>query len=1676
MPGSSNSGCIGPPSGGEPLPISSRMKKKPLHVLLAGDPDEGASQVTNALVTHGYSVESTCATTADAFRSALTGGSFEIILCDQAAPGLGAIAALEILRVSGRDIPLIVISGTNGEDVAVDAMRRGAADYLLKNDLSRLGMAVDQEIDLAEKRRIAAAKSNASAALLDIASKAARIGGWSMDFPENRVTWSDQVCAIHEVEPGTIPDFDRALDFYAPEWRGRVAGAFEKCLFEGMAIDEEVEIITARGRRVWIRVIGEGIRDGGGAVTRIQGAFQDITEKKQAKDTVERMAIRMATTLESITDAFYTVDRDWRFTYVNQKAGNMTGRNPDDLIGRLLWDEFPRLKDSGFGHAYRCALRENRPIEMEEFFPPLGRWYEVRAYPSIEGLAVYFYDVTERKKSQEQLRLLENCVSRINDIVIITEADPLDEPGPRILFVNDAFVRHTGYGREEALGKSPRFLQGPKTQKDRLEIIRRALEKGEPVRTELINYTKSGEEICLEIEIVPVLDGSGKVTHLAAVERDVSLRKLEDEAARASELRYMEQRNALITLTNSISPDGTASEDALRRITETTARTMGVARASIWRLADDRASAECVDLFELETGEHSSGLEVAAADYPTYFEELSKLDLIAADDAHTDPRTREFSEKYLKPLGIGAMLDIPIRFQNEVSHLLCSEHVGGARHWRADEKTFSVAVANLILLELEGKARALAQHEVLRSHQRFESVAAATNDTIWDWNIETDAFWWNDGFANLFGWKTVDPDATIRVWIRQIHPEDRSRVVRDIYATIERGDILWTDEYRFINNDGKTAYVLDRGQVIRDATGKAVRMVGGMTDLTSSKSARMELDRSHRALRMLSSCNETLIRAGDEADLLAEVCRIAVEIGGYRMAWVGYALDDRDKNIAPQAHAGEEAGYLSEVRISWADGPSGNGPAARAVRSGEAVQIEDILEISPSLPWVLPAGERGYRSIISLPLRDEQRVFGVLSLYGGEPHPAGTDEMKLLHQMADDLAFGIANIRSREERQRTQDVVIKVAQAVSTGTGAEFFELLTQNMVSALGAYGGMVGRYHPEQNSVETLSFVQAGELMDNVTYSLEGTPCENVARGHICVYEENVRELFPDDYLFQEYGIESYVGIPLFHQDGRVVGIMSVLFRQPLEQISLVRSTLQIFATRAGDELGRQQADARIREQASLLDKAQDAIIVRDLNHAITFWNNSAERLYGWTATEVLGRSVKELLHQDMPIYDQAYADTLEFGEWVGEMNKVDKHGRRVTVEGRWTLVRDENGNPESILAINTDVSEHRKLEQQFLRAQRLESIGTLAGGIAHDLNNMLAPISMAVELLKMRMTDARSAELLDTIAKSARRGADMVGQVLSFARGMEGQRVEIHPRQIILEIEAILRDTFLKKIELEVRVPRDLWSIHGDPTQLHQVLLNLCVNARDALPGGGKISIIAGNVEIDSSFAAMNLEANEGPHVRIRVEDNGGGISPEIMDKIFDPFFTTKSVGKGTGLGLSTSLAIVKGHGGFISVESPPGEGTRFTVYLPALPHADSYTPVSDSGSALPIGHGEGVLIIDDEASIRQITQQTLEAFGYRTFLASNGDEAISLYVFHQSDISLVLTDMMMPVMDGSATIEFLMKINPNIRIIATSGVAANRELAEISGGGVKDFLQKPYSAEILLNCLHRVLARP
>jgi two-component system cell cycle sensor histidine kinase/response regulator CckA len=387
--------------------------------------------------------------------------------------------------------------------------------------------------------------------------------------------------------------------------------------------------------------------------------------------------------------------------------------------------------------------------------------------------------------------------------------------------------------------------------------------------------------------------------------------------------------------------------------------------------------------------------------------------------------------------------------------------------------------------------------------------------------------------------------------------------------------------------------------------------------------------------------------------------------------------------------------------------------------------------------------------------------------------------------------------------------------------------------------------------------------------------------------------------------------------------------------EQLARLPAAVKRAVAEAEASRLRQQAEEKIREQAALLDMARDAILVRDLDDKILYWNKSAERLYGWSAEEVVGRNAGEVLYQTEFFYfNRAVQQVLERGEWVGELQQVAKDGRQLVVESRWSLVRDNEGRPKAKLIINTDITERKKLEAQFLRAQRLETIGALAGGIAHDLNNILVPILLGAQFLSEQVTGEDSRKMLDTMRKSAQRGADMIKQILTFARGVGGEPTRLDLQPLLVDLEKFIRETFLRGIRIETSIASPLHPVTGNATQLHQVLLNLCVNARDAMGKSGTLRLEAVNVMLDKKQTLFEAEPVSGPFVMLAVSDTGHGIPQDMLQKIFEPFFTTKDPGKGTGLGLSTVQGIVKSHGGFLEVESEVGKGTTFRVYLPAL----------------------------------------------------------------------------------------------------------------------------------------------
>lgn len=874
-----------------------------------------------------------------------------------------------------------------------------------------------------------------AADLIDLAGEKVRLGGWRVDLDSMRLTWTAGTFRIHEIDSGAEPSPEAAHDFYVPECRDAIAEAFEHCSSEGRDFDEICELVTAKGNRIWVRAMGTPVRDAGGQIVAVQGALQDISDMRLAEERLNEALFQRANVLENISEAFFTLDADWRFTYVNARAEALLQRQRDALLGRVVWDAFPAAVGSAFQKTYEQVRADGRSRRFTEYFEPLATWFEVNASAVPDGLAVYFRDVTEERRRNEQLRLLGLAVENLNDMILVTDAAALDAPdGPKITFVNPALERQMGYSHSEVLGQTPRMFQGPETDRAELDRIRKALEQGAPVRSELINYRKNGEPYWLELAITPVHDEHGRVVSFVAIQRDISGRKQAEQDRRISE-------------------------------------------------------------------------------------------------------------------------------------------------------------------------------------ERFRLVASMASDAIWDLDLKAGTQWWSPGLTDIFGHPRDDKARASSIWAQHVHPDDADRVAAEVRQATESGARGFSLEYRFRMGDGSWALVSDTGIIFRDRAGKPVRMLGS-----------------------------------------------------------------------------------------------------------------------------------------------------------------------------------VANI--------------------------------------------------------------------------------------------------------------------------------------------------------------------------------------------------------------------------------------------------------------------------------------SEKRAEDERRQQAQRLEAIGQLTGGVAHDFNNILTVILGNAEMLLDHLSDDEQARLMaDVTVRAAERGAELTDRLLAFARRkpLEPQVVDLNER--IGAAETLMRRTLPESIETELVRASGLWRAEVDPGQLEVALLNLAVNARDAMPDGGRLTIETANSLLDEEYTAGHAEVKPGQHVLLSVTDSGHGMDARTVRRAFEPFFTTKDVGKGSGLGLSMVFGFVKQSGGHVKIYSEPGEGTTVKMYFPRVA-GDTADGDAMAEDGEPIGGSETILVVEDDTLVRENLCRQLGDLGYGVHAAVDADEAMTILA-RQRDIDLLLTDVIMPgSMHGGELAKAAQALRPRLRVLFTSGYTENT----IVHNGRLDpgvaFLGKPYRLRQLARKLRAV----
>lgn len=569
------------------------------------------------------------------------------------------------------------------------------------------------------------------------------------------------------------------------------------------------------------------------------------------------------------------------------------------------------------------------------------------------------------------------------------------------------------------------------------------------------------------------------------------------------------------------------------------------------------------------------------------------------------------------------------------------------------------------------------------------------------------------------------------------------------------------------------------------------------------------------------------------------------------------------------------------------------------------------------------------------------------------------------------------------------------------------------------------------------------------------------------------SVDEFFWDGMDFQKL-------VAALFYSGKAHGILACLRCQDgsTREVTLDASSLdggQIVYCAINDRSVQRRTEDHALAQAASLENPAEVFFIQTLDGVVTHWSLEAEKFYGFKAAEILGKKIPSQISLPPELATAALQAVLAHGEWSGQARILSADAQHIDVQMRWVILNPPDGQPPSILILAEDAAELLQLNEDRLRAHRHECVGMLSGGIAHDLNNVLQPISMFLDLLRYRLPDAESVEMLDAVEANLRRSTDLVRQILAFSSGARTEQRALNIPELISEVSTFIRSTFPKTIQFQVTVPDNIHPVMGNATQLEQVLLNLCVNARDAMPGGGRIKIKVSNFYADESFVRRQSHAQAQSYVRITVSDTGHGIPRPLRKKIFEPFFTTKGPNKGTGLGLATAVGIIRNHGGFLTLETEEGCGSSFHAFLPAS--TGPLEPISLPPSIPEIqkanGHGEAILLVDDESTVLKVMTRSLEKSGYRVLAAEDGDQGYALYKHHQKDVRLVITDMAMPGMDGPALISALKKINPKVKIICTSGFGSSSGKNSPSELGVHAILSKPCNSRVVLQAIQEAL---
>ncbi len=885
-----------------------------------------------------------------------------------------------------------------------------------------------------------------------------------------------------------------------------------------------------------------------------------------------------------------------------------------------------------------------------------------------------------------------------------------------------------------------------------------------------------------------------------------------------------------------------------------------------------------------------------------------------------------------------------------------------------------------------------------------------------------------------------------RGWLKDVHPDDRDAVEKIQYEHIAKRR-PFEMEYRLRHRSGEYRWIIDAGKPYEDIDGNFAGYIGTCFDINRRKMVEERMDHINRLYSVISRVNQAIVKIKERAVLLHEVCKISVEQGKFTMAWVGIHVPEKN-SIQVAAQYGKDDGYLESVSFRLSTNTEDYSPAQIAAITGKPY-IANVVETDPRMVRHREeALRRGFRSAAAFPIRFTDVITGVFVVYSGEENYFTVQEKQLLEDIAGDISYAVPKIADELKRVETER---------SLYASEERFRTLVQSMDDIVYVLDrnqrhiGVYGKWLEASGLSEDMFLGKtAGDIFTPESAKVHEDANKRALNGEHVLYTW-IAEM-PDGNRYMQTSLS-----PVGNARGEITGIVGV--------------------GRDVTELREVQEIQRL--QSAALESAANAVVITDIEGTIQTVNKAFTELTGYEKDEVVGKKTKILKSgkHDESFYKNLW-ETIRSGQvWVGEVVNKRKDGTLYTEEMTITPVRDSLGIITNFIAIKQDVTKQKELQHHLVQAQKMESVGKLASGIAHDFNNILGIIIGYSSLIERNAGDkAKFIQGIQAINKAVQRGANLVQQILTFARKTDVAPDIVRVNTVVTELTKMLEETFPKTITIELALGKHMPALVIDQSQLHQALLNLCVNARDAILASGRPSgaiTVKTSVIPGSRLQTRYPDAGPEKYISISVADTGTGMDDVIVEKIFEPFFTTKERGKGTGLGLSVVYGIVQSYQGYIDVDSEPGAGTNFTLYIPVRPVSEELAEQSITDDEEIPGGSETIFIIEDEPLLLDALQNILEEKGYTVITAKDGKTAVDIYSQHQYDIDIILSDVGLPKMNGTEIYRQIKDINRDVLFIMASGYFDPVMKKEMADDGVNAFIRKPYQPDEILLTIRSVL---